>query len=308
MRIEVDVPATTSNLGPGFDSMGLALEMFSTFCCESTDNPGLSIRLEGEGVGELPLDQGNLVVRSIHAFFERHGRQVPGLHLHLANRVPLSAGLGSSATAIVGGGAIASELLGQSLDDPDNRRALVAFASQQEGHPDNAAPCVLGGFVASARDGEQVHSVRFEAPNELGVVLATPQMSQSTAELRAALPDTVRFDDAIYNVGHVATLVAALCQGRLDLLDVTMRDRLHQHVRTAPIAGFDQVVEAARSAGALTAVLSGAGATVIAYTDRRHEREADIARAMGEAFESAGMAATTVVTTPRSDGVVVRHR
>ena len=136
--------------------------------------------------------------------------------------MPLSAGLGSSATAIVGGGAIASELLGLSLDEPDNRRALVDFASQQEGHPDNAAPCVLGGFVASARDGEQIHSVRFEAPNELGVVLASPQMSQSTAELRAALPDTVRFDDAIYNVGHVATLVAALCQGRLDLLEVTM--------------------------------------------------------------------------------------
>ena len=308
MRIEVDVPATTSNLGPGFDTLGLALDLSSTFRCESTDNPGLSIRLEGEGAGVLPMDQSNLVVRSIHAFFERHGRPVPGLHLHMANRIPLSAGLGSSATAIAGGGAIASELLGLSLDDPENRRDLVAFASEQEGHPDNAAPCVLGGFVASARDGEQVHSVRFEPPADLGAVLAIPRMSQSTAELRAALPDTVDFDDAMYNVGHVATLVAALCHGRLDLLGVTMKDRLHQHVRTAGIVGFDSVVEAADSAGALATVLSGAGATVIAYTNRRDGRDDDIAKAMAAAFEGVGMAARTMVIAPRSDGLITRHR
>lgn len=299
MQITVSVPATTSNLGPGFDALGMALALRNVMHLDTDPRqdpgdgahpPRVRIRIEGEGAGEIPVDAGNLVWRSLVGFMRSRGAEPPeDATLRLDNGVPLCGGLGGSATAIVGGAALGAALLGLDLQAPQTRAELLAWGTQMEGHPDNAAPCVLGGLIIAARDGEQIHTLQLRPPEELGLVLALPSLRQDTHELRAALPASVTLSDAVFNLSHTALLVGALCAGRLDLLGAAMGDRIHQHVRTAGMPGFEDVVQAARAAGALSCVLSGAGATVLATYDRRTGSGEPIAAAMCAAFEAAGV-------------------
>ena len=169
------------------------------------------MRLEGEGADLLPAGPDNLVVRTRRAFCEAQGQSAPeGLRLVVQGHVPVSGGLGSSATAAVGGTLLACGLLGLPAADPEIQQRVLAFATETEGHPDNAAPCVLGGLVVAASAGGEVHSLQLDPPARLGCVLATPVMQQSTAELRAALPDRVSMADAVFNLSHAALLVAAV--------------------------------------------------------------------------------------------------
>ncbi len=305
MEFRAVVPATTSNLGPGFDSLGMAVDLCNVFRCEVTGDE-LEVRLKGEGADLLPAGADNLVVRTLRAFCEAHGQRPPdGLRLLLEGYVPVSGGLGSSATATVGGTLLACGLMGLPTHEAEIRQRVLTFATETEGHPDNAAPCVLGGLVVAASADGEVHSVQLEPPLELTCVLATPAMAQSTAELRAALPERVSMADAVFNLSHTGLLVAALTQGRLDLLSVAMQDRIHQHVRTAGIPGFDAVVAAAQHAGALATVLSGAGATVIAWLDRRAEVQGQVGEAMAAAFAAAGIDCTVRQVSPRADGAAL---
>ena len=166
----------------------------------------------------------------------------------------------------------------------------------------HAAPCVLGGLVVSATGTGGIQTVCLAPPAHLRCVLATPAMQQSTAELRAALPDRVSLKDAVFNLSHTGLLVAALSQGRLDLLRAAMADRIHQHMRTAGIAGFDSVVARAQAAGALATVLSGAGATVISFVDDRDGVEQAVGQAMVAAFAGAGLASRVRAVAPRQAG------
>ena len=307
-ELRAEVPATTSNLGPGFDCLGMALDWCNVFRCVPGGD-GLRVQLQGEGAELLPAGPSNLVVQTMAAFCEAHGQRLPDdLELICEGHVPVSGGLGSSATATVGGALLACGLLGLPADAPEIRQRLVDFASEKEGHPDNAAPCVLGGLVVSAKTSAGIQSAQMAPPADLGCVLATPALAQSTAELRAALPDRVAMADAVFNLSHTGLLVAALSQGRLDLLQVAMNDRIHQHVRTAGIAGFAAVVEAAQGAGALATVLSGAGATVIAYVDRRAQVDDAVARAMVAAFAEAGLGSRGRAVLPRSHGATLSVR
>ena len=295
MQFTALVPATTSNLGPGFDSLGMALNLCNEFRCEAVGDH-IEVRLEGEGADLLPAGPQNLVVRTLQRFCEAHGQRAPdGLRFVLQGNVPVSGGLGSSATATVGGTLLACGMMGLPTDEPEIRQRILAFATETEGHPDNAA------VVAATADG-QVHSMQLAPPTELACVLATPAMQQSTNELRAALPDRVSMTDAVFNLSHTGLLVAALCHGRLDLLRVAMRDRIHQHVRTAGIPGFDTVVQSAQDAGALATVLSGAGATVIAYVDRGDDIGDAVGAAMSSAFAAAGIGCVVRTATPRANG------
>ena len=302
MQLRVEVPATTSNLGPGFDCLGMALDWCNVFSC-TVGGQGLRVRLRGEGADLLPTGPDNLVVRTMAAFLADHGQRLPE-HLELVceGHVPVSSGLGSSATATVGGAMLACGVLGLPVADAEIQRRLVDFCSAREGHPDNAAPCVLGGLVVSATGAGGVHAIRLAPPDNLRCVLATPAMQQSTAELRAALPDLVAMKDAVFNLSHTGLLVAALSQGRLDLLPAAMVDRIHEHVRTAGIVGFDAVVAGAQAAGALATVLSGAGATVIAFVDGREGVERAVGQAMVAAFAAAGLSSRVRAVAPRVTG------
>jgi homoserine kinase len=280
MRVRVRVPASSANLGPGFDALGLALALHNEVTLEEAD--GVSVSVEGEGAGRLDEGAGNVVARGVALGFEVAGRPFRGGRLRCVNRIPLSRGLGSSAAAWVGGLLAANALLGEPLD----RAALVTAAARAEGHPDNVAAAVLGGLTVSCADGARVVAVSLPVPSEITWVVLVPEAESSTREARAVLPESLPRADAVFNVQRVSLLLAALTAGRPDLLDLAMQDRLHQPYRQRLFPWMEAVAGAGRRAGALGCVLSGAGPSMLAAV--RGPGDA-VARAMERALREAGI-------------------
>ena len=233
--------------------------------------------------------------------FEAAGRPFRGAAIHCVNRIPLSRGLGSSAAAWVGGLAGANALLG----DPIDRQGLVALAARAEGHPDNVAAAVLGGLTVSCADGPAVAAVSLPVPPALRFVVLVPELESATREARAVLPDEVSRADAVFNVQRVSLLLAALASGRIDLLSTAMHDRLHQPYRLRLFPWMDAVAAAAREAGALGCVLSGAGPSMLAVVPGAADA---VARAMAETLAGAGLAGRALELEVDLDGVVCAHR
>jgi homoserine kinase len=281
MRVRVRVPATSANLGPGFDALGLALALYNEVTLEEAD--AVSVTVEGEGAGRLETGAANVVARGVARGFEAAGRPFRGGRLRCVNRVPLSRGLGSSAAAWVGGLLAANALLGGPLD----RDALVTEAARAEGHPDNVAAAVLGGLTVSCADGDRIVAVSLPVPREIAWVVLLPVTESSTQEARAVLPESLPRADAVFNVQRVSLLLAALAAGRADLLDVAMQDRLHQPYRRRLFPWMEAVAGAARRAGALGCVLSGAGPALLAAAHAG--RGEDVAGAMEQALREAGV-------------------
>ena len=282
MRVRVRVPATSANLGPGFDALGLALALHNEVVIE--DATDVSVSVEGEGRGRLDGGAKNLVARAVALAHEVAGRPFHGARLLCVNRIPLSRGLGSSAAAWVGGLLAANALMGEPLD----REALLTAAARAEGHPDNVAAALLGGLTVSCADGARVTAVSLRAPSEIEWVVLLPERESSTREARAVLPDTLSRADAVFNVQRVSLLLAALAAGRADLLDLAMQDRLHQPYRQRLFPWMGSVVSAGRRAGALGCVLSGAGPSMLAAVRQRDGQA--VAGAMERALRDAGLA------------------
>ncbi|MDQ6527435.1 homoserine kinase [Nocardioides sp. LHD-245] len=260
----VRVPATSANLGPGFDTLGLALDLHDRLEAEVTAG-GLVVEVQGYGEGEVPLDERHLVVRAMRATFERLGKQPPGLRLSCTNVIPHARGLGSSSAAIVAGVWLARELVAGGrllLDDA----ALLDLAARLEGHPDNVAPALLGGFVISGQDTDgPFWAVPGSVDPRVGVVVFVPTTPVETEAARGLLPAVVPHGDAAANAGRAALLVAALSSRPEELLRAT-EDRLHQDYRRPAMPASLALVEALRADG-VPAVISGAGPTVLAFTD-----------------------------------------
>jgi len=282
MRVRVRVPATSANLGPGFDALGLALALHNEVTLEEAGE--VSVAVEGLGQGRLEAGAKNVVARGVALAFEAAGRPFRGVRLHCLNRIPLSRGLGSSAAAWVGGLVAANALMGEPLD----RDALVALAARAEGHPDNVAAALLGGLTVSCADGDRVAAVSLPVPREIGWVVLVPETESSTREARAVLPDVLPRADAVFNVQRVSLLLAALASGRADLLDLAMQDRLHQPYRRRLFPWMEAVAAAGRRAGALGCVLSGAGPALLAAV--RGGGGDAVARAMERGLQAAGIA------------------
>lgn len=273
----VRVPATSANLGPGFDALGLALDVVDEVSARVTEG-GLSVHVAGEGV-DVPRDESHLVVRSMRVLFDRLGGQPPGLVLRCTNRIPHSRGLGSSAAAIVAGLLLARELSADGRDrmcDAD----LLALASEIEGHPDNVAACLLGGLTIAWTDGI-ARAVRLECDRNLRPVVFVPPFTASTEQARGLLPATVPHGDAAFAAGRAALLVAALT-GRRDALLPATEDRLHQSYRAPAMRESAALVATLRSAGH-AAVISGAGPTVLALCPGERE-STDAARMAPEGW------------------------
>lgn len=261
--VRVSVPATSANLGPGFDALGLALGLRDRLEAEVTDS-GLSVQVDGVGSGEVPLDEGHLVVRAMRAAFDAVGAQPPGLRLHCRNVIPHARGLGSSSAAIVGGVWLARELVAGGhllLDDA----TLLDLAAQLEGHPDNVAPALLGGFVISGADADGFYAVPSAVDPRIGTVVFVPPEPVSTEAARGLLPAHVPHDDAARNAGRAALLVAALAGRPEELLRAT-EDRLHQDYRRPAMPASLDLVATLRADG-VPAIVSGAGPTVLAFAD-----------------------------------------
>jgi homoserine kinase len=267
-RVTVEVPATTANLGAGYDCLGMALELTNRMVLEvrGWSKGGPELQVTGEGAGELDTGPGNRFIQGIEAaIIEARGSVPEGTTwgIEMINRIPLARGLGSSAAATVGGLLAGNALLGDALSGQD----LLRLATRIEGHPDNAAPALLGGFVASAKVGDVVEAFRFDVPRGIRAVIFIPDLRLSTADMRRVLPSRVPRADAIANLGRVAVGVAAFAAGRKDALRLLTEDRLHEQYRASIYPQFPRLVAEALAAGALGACLSGAGSAVISFTD-----------------------------------------
>lgn len=261
------VPASSANLGPGFDSLGLALSLYDEIDVETVES-GLTIEVSGEGEGQVPLDSSHLVVRAIEHGLLSAGVSVPGLVVRCRNSIPHSRGLGSSAAAVVGGLAAANGLVRQSDSPALTDDELIQLSSEFEGHPDNASAAVLGGAVVSWTEGGGPLPRYAAAPlrlhPDIRLFPAIPQVRSSTAETRVLLPDSVSHVDARFNVSRAALLVVALAD-RPDLLLEATEDRLHQPQRAAAMPASAEYIDILRRCG-VAAVLSGAGPAVIAFS------------------------------------------
>jgi homoserine kinase len=265
--IAVEIPATSANLGAGYDCLAVALEIVNRIEVECLARPGagVEIAVEGEGAGELPEDRSNAFVVALERGLEEvrgDGAGELGWRIQMRNRIPLARGLGSSAAATVGGLLAGAALAGESLGV---ERAL-ALATELEGHPDNAAAALLGGFTIAAH-GDPPTAIRFDIPRDLRTVLFIPDLRLATREMREALPEYVPLVDAVANLQRVALGVAALATGSAEGLRHLTVDRLHEPYRAVVFPQLPALVAAARDAGALGACLSGAGSTVIAFAD-----------------------------------------
>jgi homoserine kinase len=283
MRVSVRVPATTANLGPGFDALGLALSLHNEVVVVPGD--GLTVRVEGEGAGRLPTTDRNVVVRGIELVHHEVGRAFPGGAVTCVNRIPPARGLGSSAAAWVGGLVAGNALLGSPL----GREALLVLAARAEGHPDNVAAALLGGLTVSCGEGEGATAGALPVPPGLRWVALIPEVTSATAEARAVLPAAVPRADAVFNVQRVALLLAALQLERVDLLRGAMTDRLHQPYRETLFPWMRAVMAAAEVAGALACVLSGAGPSLLAVVAGE---AAPVMRAMESTLRAAGVNGT----------------
>jgi len=287
MKIHVTVPATTANLGPGFDALGLALNLWNEANFTFREDGKISLTVEGEGAGKLPLDETNLVAEAALQLFEFVGKPCPGLQIECLNRVPLGSGMGSSSAALLTGMLGANGLLGSPLTDEQ----ILKLAIETEGHPDNVAPAMLGGLVASIVHGDRVFSMRLPAKANRGSIFTTialPDFDFPTHHARAILPKVVDRQDAIFNISRAILVTEALRTGNVELLGIAMKDSLHQPYRLPLIPGAVDALEAAKVAGADAVALSGAGPGLIAFSSQVIP---EIGAAMKQAFEKAGLAA-----------------
>ncbi|MFI5889054.1 homoserine kinase [Actinoplanes sp. NPDC051513] len=261
--IAVRTPATSANLGPGFDALGLALTLYDDLEARVTGG-GFTVTVEGEGAGELPGDEEHLVVRAMMATFDELGARPAGLTVRCVNRIPQARGLGSSSAAIVGGVQLARGLVTDGMKLIDDEEAL-RIAARLEGHPDNVAPCLLGGFTIAWTEGAGARAVRLGAHEGVRPKVFVPTERGFTASARAALPPLVPHADASFNAGRSALLTHAITADPRLLFPAT-EDRLHQGFRAEAMPGTASLVASLRSVG-VAAVVSGAGPTVLALSE-----------------------------------------
>ncbi|HWR23218.1 MAG TPA: homoserine kinase [Feifaniaceae bacterium] len=256
----ITIPATSANLGPGFDCLGVALGCYNSVSFEFTQT-GLAIDLQNTDLGRIPSDERNLVYRVFAGTLRRYDRAVPGVRFSQKNGIPAMRGMGSSAACAVAGVVMANEYLGHTL----TVQQMIDLCTEQEGHPDNILPALLGGFTVGCMDEKQVRYVRFTPPEELTCAVFIPPFSLSTRKARAALPAMVTLKDAVFNLSHASLLTAAIAGGQIDLLQYAMRDALHQPYRMPLVPGYREIVRIAQGAGAMATCLSGAGPTMISF-------------------------------------------
>lgn len=280
--VRVRAPATTANLGSGFDALGMALTLWNTAAAVEAESTTVTFVNNTPAVGA----DDNLILRSARELAELTGRRLPPIALECANAVPFGRGLGSSAAAICSGLLIANRLLGNPLQSPD----ILELAVRIEGHPDNVAPCLLGGAQVAVRtdSGKTLH-VAVPLDGGLAAVVFVPDQRLSTEQARAALPRTVPFQDATFNVGRAALTVASLATGERGALAEALRDRLHQPYRAPLFPAGARLIESALEAGALGACVSGAGPSILALCEDVSERLESIVAALEETARAHGV-------------------
>lgn len=263
---KVRVPASTANLGPGFDCMGIALRLCSEAEFELIDK-GIEINITNEGKDYVPKDENNLISRSMKYLFSKAGKVCDGVRVNVNSHIPVTRGLGSSSAAIVAGLVGANYL----LDNRFSRDDLLRAACEIEGHPDNVTPALTGGFTVSLFDGKKVHYSKSDISSEIKFAAMIPEFYLPTRRSRSLLPDYTRFKNAAYNVAQASLLTAALSKGDTELLSVCFKDKLHQRYRFPQIKSGEYIIRAARRFGACGGYISGAGPTIMSVVCKEYD-------------------------------------
>ncbi len=289
--IKIRVPATSANLGPGFDCLGLALDIWNEVKFEEADES--IYQVTGEGADILNRRPKNLLTNSFKRVYELCGKPLNGINIQAHNNIMLNSGLGSSAAAIVAGIYGANEM----LDKPLDTNAVLKLAAQIEGHPDNVAPAILGGLVVSATTENEIITRRYEVPS-LTIVIVKPDVRWHTHTARSVLPKSVSREDAIFNIGRTALVIDALRNGDLELLQKVMDDRIHQSHRLKHIPAGIAAYKTAKQFGA--AALSGAGPSIICFVP---QEDTQIAKGkIIDVFTDHGIESRGLITEPSSLG------
>ena len=269
---KVRVPASSANLGPGFDTLGLALGIYLE--CRFQESSRLVIRAGGRDAGLISLGEDNLIWQTALAVAKDTRSTLPPIDMEIQNDIPIGKGLGSSAAALTAGVVIADKLLGLGWKP----LRILDEAARIEGHPDNVAACVLGSIVASAIDsGGVARAVRLELPANFGIAVVVPDFVLSTEKARLALPDCYSRTETIYNVQRAALLVAALATGTISAFPTALEDSIHQPYRTPLVPGLDDILKL-RAPGLLGCALSGAGPSILVFYERGSEQVCDLVR------------------------------
>ena len=257
--IKIKIPATSANIGSGFDSLGIALTMYNEVMLEESDE----ISIESLDDVKVPTDENNLVYWSAKRLYEECGKKIPGLKINQINNSPMARGLGSSSACIVAGLLGANRFLGSPL----SKNELINLASKIEGHPDNTSPAITGGLVTSAIEGERVYSVTVPVAKNIRFAVMIPPFELKTDLARSVLPQSYSKDDVVYNLSRAALMTASLFSGSLDNLRVAVSDKLHQPYRAKFIHGFENIFRLSYELGSYGTYISGAGPSIISIVD-----------------------------------------
>ena len=266
-QVKISVPATSANLGPGFDCLGIALNLHNHFTFTAVSTPTLQISVTGTDAHKVATDETNLVYQCAQIVFEKAGKRPSGLCIAQENNIPVGSGLGSSSTAVLAGMLGANELLGR----PFTAEQILQFATEKEGHPDNVAPALYGGLVLGVMHEAGLHIEQFALPS-MQVVVVLPDFHLLTSEARAALPQQLTMQDAIFNASRTPLVIQALQTADYAKLAIAMQDKLHQPYRIPLIPGMAEAFAIAKMAGAQAVALSGAGPSLIAFAEGGHDQ------------------------------------
>ena len=308
-KFQVSAPATTANLGPGFDCLGMALDIWNRLevypgaADPGIANPGIPIvEVIGEGMGELATGPDNLVYRAMAFLFNEASKEMPPVRLICHNEIPLKRGMGSSAAAIAGGLVAANTWCSEEFGQGYSSNELLEMAVTLEGHPDNVAAAVLGGLRLVVAEDERIFTAPVDVPPDIRAVLFIPDVRIATDDARAVVPQTVTRADAVYNMSRASLLVASMAGNHPEYLAEATKDRLHQPYRQDLFPAMKLLFQAAMDAGALGVFLSGSGSTVLALTQGR---EMTVGYEMAEAAKQAGVEGRLKITQPTVQGAYV---
>ncbi|WIH86526.1 homoserine kinase [Brachyspira pilosicoli] len=298
------IPATSANIGSGFDSVGLALDLYNEIHIYANENSEkIEFEIIGEGENEISKDN-NMILDAMKLVYKKlKVKPEKGYIIKCINRIPLSRGLGSSSAAIIGGLLSANYILGNKLSLEND---ILNMAVQLEGHPDNVSPAILGGIISGVvRKNEDFKYVKINTPKNLKAIVAIPNFHLSTEKARNALPKEISFKDAIFNISRAALLTSALSSNKLDLLEVATDDKLHQDYRAKFIPGLKELFKEAKKAGAYSITISGAGSSILALVKNDENIIKKVSNAMKESFAKKKIESEIKVLNIPNKGIVV---
>ena len=278
--VRIRIPASTANLGSGFDSIGIALNLYNYVEMELSD----SCEISSADDSEIPTGEDNLIYVSAKKVFEKAGIPFKGLKIIEKNHIPFARGLGSSSACIAGGICGANELLGK----PFSKEELLNLAAEIEGHPDNVSPAIMGGFTVNAMDGSSVRFVKADVPENLIFIAFVPPFELKTADARAVMPKDVSLKDSVFNLSRCGLISASFLSGKYENLRLGCEDKLHQPYRLSLIPGGEKIIEKSYEKGALAAYISGAGSTMAAIFECEKEAAEKIAESILSAEDFSG--------------------